>query len=179
MIIYLALPTDVTYGLNQYTEYIVHNFYSTDKMYIMFDVRDLSTGLDFLYANEITQEQYWQAYGENKPILEWNASPFLENGKVQYRISIREQYLFEILKATGTITKDHYKLYTGKDADGLILQTTEPSIICLEDNAILTKKEYHILTQVLQDMKLDILMAYDYVLKEIHQVSRLENHFVL
>ena len=179
MIIYLELPTDITYGLNKYTESIVHNFYSTDKMYVMFDVRGLNAGLNFLDTNEITQERYWEAYGESKPILEWNASPFLKNGSVKYKITLTESYLFEILKAAGAITKNHYKVYASKDTDGLILQSPEPRIISLKNNAILTEKEYRILTQVLQDMKPEILMTYDYVLREIYAASLLKNNFVL
>lgn len=179
MITYLRVSNDISYALNNYVESIVHSFHVGNDMYAMFDVTGLSAGLNFLSSNEITKDNYWKAYRENKPMLEWNASPFLRDGKVKYKMSLTESYLFEILKATGAITKKHCKIYTGKDADGLILQTTEPSIICLKNNAILTEKELYMLTQVLQDMKTDILMAYDNALREIHHVSLLDNHFVL
>ena len=179
MITYLVLPIDMTYRLDHYTESIVHKFYSTGKTYVMFDVRGLSAGLNFLDANEITQERYWEAYGKNKPILKWNASPFLENSTVKYKITLTESYLFEILKATGAITKNHYKIYASKDANGLILQSPEPMMISLKSNAILTEKEYRILTQVLLDMKPEILMTYDWALREVYAASLLENDFIL
>lgn len=179
MITYLRVPQEITLGLNNYVESIVHSFYVGNDMYVMFDVRGLSAGLNFLGSTEITQDRYWKVYGENKPLLEWNASPFLSKGKVQYMISLQETYLFEVLKATGEITKDDYRVFTWEEADGLILQVPEPLIICLENKATLTEKEYFVLKQALQKMKPDILMAYDTALRKIHEVSLSNNHFVL
>lgn len=179
MIVYLMLSSETACALNSEIESIIHRFTTHTRTYAMFDVNGVNAGYNFFETNSISKEQYWKAYGENKPMLEWKASPFLRDGKVRYKMSLTESYLFEILKATGAIIKDHCKIYTGKDADGLILQTTEPSIICLKNNAILTEKELYMLTQVLQDMKTDILMAYDNALREIHHVSLLNNHFVL
>ena len=179
MITYLRVPQEITLGLNNYVESIVHSFYVGNDMYVMFDVRGLGAGLNFLGSTEITQDRYWEAYEKNKPILEWNASPFLSDGKVQYKISLKNKYLFEILKATGAVIKDNYKVFTGMDADGLILQTPEPLIICLKDNVILTEKEYLVLTQVLKEIKPEILMAYDNALRKIHELTLSNNHFIL
>lgn len=179
MITYLRVSHQMSYGLNNYVESIVHSFYVGNDMYTMFDAAGMSAGLNFLGSNEITQDRYWEAYEKNKPILEWNASPFLSKGKVQYKISLKNQYLFQILKATGEIIKDNYKVFTGMDAEGLILQTPEPLIICLKDNVILTEKEYLVLTQVLKEIKPEILVAYDNALRKIHELTLSDNHFIL